>query len=287
MLTSLSGFFKVRSINKIYNQALNGNVEVRDAKKAIAKEIVTITNSSQNYDFRAARKYHSMLMKLDGVAKENSNDLSAFGGENGRNDINNGSFHYEPKSHKNFRGIRCWLSAVKNPKHYTSDVENSYTHYAKNIMNTLAKKDNSVVLLSFGKAEHNAIAIHHGNNKFSYISMHHDKISNNYHKFNGKVSQELVTQFVADEMTKCKDGLQENNLVYLHNLNVEKVDDYILKNKDNFKFNIISSNCSRFSANALLAGVEGNSSQFQHNRKWQMPANTLELAKEIAAYTGQ
>ncbi|CNH59968.1 Uncharacterised protein [Yersinia massiliensis] len=287
MLTSLSGFFKARSINKIYNQALNGNVEMRDAKKAIEKMIVRITNSSQNYDLSEARKYHSMLMKLDGVAKENSNDLSAFGGGNGKNDINNGSFHYEPKSHKNFRGIRCWLSAVKNQKHYTNDVENSYTNYAKNIMNTLAKKDNSIVLLSFGKSEHSTIAIHHGNNKFSYISMHYDKVSNNYHKFVDKVSQDLVTQFVANDMTNCKDGLQDNNLVYLHNLNVEKVNNYILKNKDSFKFNLISNNCSRFSANALLAGVEGKSSQFQHNRKCQMPANTLELAKEIAAYTGQ
>ena len=43
MLTSLSGFFKVRSINKIYNQALNGNVEVRDAKKAIAKDMFNET----------------------------------------------------------------------------------------------------------------------------------------------------------------------------------------------------------------------------------------------------
>lgn len=278
-----------RSSNTIYKQVLNGTIKVEDAKKAIAKKIASITNSSQNYDFSAARKYHRILGKLAQIEVDtkNSNDSSVSGVINGNNDINNGSFRYEPKSHKNFRGIRCWVSAARNGKYLTNDSAKPYTDYVDSIMSVLTKKDNNIALLSYGKSVHNAIVIHHGNNKFSFISMYSDKNSNNGHEYIGEASQDEVKQAIANEMKINKDGLQEENLVYLHNLNVEKVNNYIVNNKDNYKFNIISNNCSRFAANALLAGVDSHSATFEHDRIWQMPANTLELAKEIAVRTEQ
>ncbi|WP_145520921.1 hypothetical protein [Yersinia mollaretii] len=289
LLTSFRNIYTCRSSNTIYKQVLNGTIKVEDAKKAIAKKIARITNSSQNYDFSAARKYHCILRKLAliEVGTKNSNDSSVSGMINGNSDINNGSFHYEPKSHKNLRGIRCWVSAATNGKHLTNDSAKPYTDYVDSIMSTLTNKDNNIALLSFGKSVHSVIVINHGNNKFSFISMYRDKNSNNGHEYIGEASQDEVKQAIANEMKINKDGLQKESLVYLHNLNVDKVNNYIVNNKDNYKFNIISNNCSRFSANALLAGVDSHSGTFEHDRIWQMPANTLELAKEIAVRTGQ
>lgn len=182
------------------------------------------------------------------------------------------------KSHKHFRGVRCWLSGVKTAKHTVKIDEHTVSNRVGGIIDKLTEKNNNVALLNFKKSAHSVIIMHHGNDVFSMYSVYR----NNKEERCIKKDRGGIANHIYSEMMRWHDMLQDESIVYLHDLNLENIDRHI-NSFGNHKFNLLSHNCSRFVAKALLAGFNNdNNIKFAHDRKWQMPANTLELAKEIA-----
>lgn len=252
--------------------------------------------SSSRYDFTSERN----RSKTDGdgvigkiIRVENTLITSAFGKANNPstftslsenikqngNDLPDGKL----KSHKFLRGIRCWLSECKTEKHAVKFNNQTVSERGRGIVNKLAEKNDNVALLSFRKSAHSAIVMHHGNDMFSMYSVY----GNNKKKHCIKKNRDEITNDIINEMKIWNDMLQDESIVYLHDLNVKNMESHINSFWDH-KFNVLSHNCSRFVAKALLAGFNNdNNVKFTHDRKWQMPANTLELAKEIALISAQ
>ncbi len=207
-----------------------------------------------------------------------STDLSENIKQNG-----NDSPGVDSKDHKFLRGIRSWFSEAKTAKHSVKINEHTVSDRARGIINKLAEKNNNVALLSFKKSAHSVIVIHHGNDRFSIYSVYGNDKEGRFIKND----RDGIAFEIFNEMKHWGDMLQDESIVYLHDLNVEKMEDHINSSGEH-KFNILSHNCSRFVAKALLAGFNNdNNIKFAHDRKWQMPANTLELAKEIALKSAQ
>ncbi|HCR3980866.1 TPA: hypothetical protein OOF39_000272 [Kluyvera ascorbata] len=187
------------------------------------------------------------------------------------------------KPHKLFRGIRCWFAEFKTGKHAVNIDEDIIYNRVNRIINKLTEKNNNVALLSFDKSAHSAIVIHHSDGMFSMYNVSGEDNEVRYIK-NGRYG---LASNILNEMANWNDMLQDENVIFLPNLNVENIENHI-KNFGDHKFNVLTHNCSKFAAKALLAGFDNdNNHKFAHDRKWQMPANTLELAKEIAFKSAQ
>lgn len=180
------------------------------------------------------------------------------------------------KKQKCFRGIRCWFSAQIKNRH--SSIVNSTS--ADRIVNRLCEGNHRVALISFGKSKHSAVVIRYPDGQFIYVSMY-----GNHPLYRNKVTRERVREVINWDMHQWKDGVDENNLVLFSEsaLDIEKIAKHILSNIFAFRFNPITNNCSRFAADVLIAGYNGSREKLKHDRRFQMPANTLQLAKEIKA----
>ncbi len=229
-------------------------------------KVKIVENTPVDLAFPQARKSSTLSSSLEYI-KQNSSDVSSG----------------NAKPHKLFRGIRCWLAEVKTGSHTVNIDENIVFNRIDGIINKLSEKDNNVALLSFNKSAHSAIVIHHSDGMFSMYNVTGEDNETRYieNERNG------FTNDILNEMANWNDMLQDESVVFLPNLNVKNIEDHI-KNSGDHKFNVLTHNCSKFVAKALLAGFDNdNNHKFAHDRKWQMPANTLELAKEIAFKSAQ
>lgn len=184
--------------------------------------------------------------------------------------------HLKVKKHKLFRGIRCWLSYQFCDRH--SVKEGNPIEKAKGIMKHMQDNPNSAAVVSLGKSGHNLMIINHGSNFYSISSTE-------YVVFGAKEKDfAKIEKTLADTLSAWGDNVSEDNIVYLRGLNTDKMWNHICKNhlKEKIKYNCLSYNCSRHIADLMLAGFDDDDkNKLQHNRPWQMPANTLELAKEL------
>lgn len=248
-----------------YDLAPKGNKNEINSGGFIGK-IKIVKNTPVDSAFPGTSKHSTFASSLENI-KKNSNDVSSG----------------NVKPHKFFRGIRCWLTEVKTGKHTVNIDKNIVSNRIDGIINKLIEKDNNVALLSFKKSAHSAIVIHHSDGVFS---MYNVSGRDNEMRYLENDRRGLAND-ISNKMRGWNDMLQDESVVFLPNLNVENIDNHI-KNSGDHKFNLLTHNCSKFVAKALLAGFDNdNNHKFAHNRKWQMPANTLELAKEIAFKSAQ
>ncbi|MDE1330438.1 hypothetical protein [Vibrio aestuarianus] len=180
------------------------------------------------------------------------------------------------KKHKCFRGIRCWFSAQIKNRHSSIVTSTS----ADRIIDRLCEGNHRVALISFGKSKHSAVVIRYTDDQFIYASMY-----GNLPRYRNKVNREWVRKVINLDMDQWKDGVDDNNLVLFSEpaLDIEKIAKHISSNIYKYRFNPITKNCSRFAADALIAGYKGSREKLKHDRPFLMPANALQLAKEIEA----
>ncbi|MFQ6251744.1 hypothetical protein ACLMPM_25635 [Yersinia enterocolitica] len=180
------------------------------------------------------------------------------------------------KKHKFMRGLRCFASSIIHSKHTIKPGEQSYLR-VENILSKLSVFKHNVCLLSFSKARHSALIMFNSDNSYSYFSAY-----GNGPCFYEGVEKFVVSEVIISEITQWGDELHQDNVVYIKGLDIRNMMDTIYDKRENYKFNVLSNNCSRFAADVLLAGCYESTEKFRHYRRWQMPANTLELAREIA-----
>lgn len=182
------------------------------------------------------------------------------------------------KKHKVLRGLRCYASSFFSHRHSNKPGANSRSRI-ETIINTLSPLGKNVALLSYHKSRHNSIVYCDKYNHFGFVSATGDRV---YYCFN--LHRNTVIDTLLDETEKWQDELHDSSIIYIANMNAMKMKCYIERNAPVNRFNILTNNCSRFAANVLLAGSNTSPARFNHNRPWQMPANTLELAREINLY---
>jgi len=179
------------------------------------------------------------------------------------------------KKHKVLRGLRCYASSFFSHRHSSKLSINSQVRI-ETIINTLSPLGQNVALLSFFKSRHNAIVYCDKYHHFGFVSAYSDRVSYCFNLHRNTIIDRLMV-----EVVKWQDDLHDSSVAYISNMNANKMKCHIEMNAPINKFNILTNNCSRFAANVLLAGCNARQGRFTHNRPWQMPANTLELAKEI------
>ena len=179
------------------------------------------------------------------------------------------------KSHKVFRGLRCYVSSFIFSKHTTKPTLNIEARISE-ILNNMSSLGKSVCVFSFNKSMHSSILIANSTSLFTYASAY----GNNEVVFRESASRDEIIYIIRDEMEEWGDELSENNVAYISGLDRLKMMDKLRYLSERFEFSLMSNNCSRFVADVLISGCTQGKS-FKHNRPWQMPANTLELAKEI------
>lgn len=179
------------------------------------------------------------------------------------------------KKHKLFRGMRCYMSSLITSKNRIKpDADVKLRCY--NVVNRLLPNEKNVALLSFKKSEHNAIIINSSNNRFNYVSAYNNEVA-----FIEFLDKNEMIELLVDEVFSWGDQLKDENIVYIKGLDTNKMREYIHSSRPNFQYKLFNNNCARYAADVLLAGCAITPDRFIHNRIWQMPANTLELAKEI------
>ncbi|MFA3780171.1 hypothetical protein [Yersinia sp. 1652 StPb PI] len=185
------------------------------------------------------------------------------------------------KKHKFMRGLRCYASAIIHSKHTIKPGEREQSYLrVENILSKLSVFNNNVCLLSFRKAGHSALIMLHRDNSYSYFSAY----GGGQPLFHEHVKTFDLVEVIISEIMHWGDELHQDSVVYIKGLDIRNMMDTIEDKIENYKFNVLSNNCSRFAADVLLAGCDERPEKFLHNRRWQMPANTLELAREIARF---
>lgn len=179
------------------------------------------------------------------------------------------------KRHKIFRGIRSYISSLRSADINKPRVITNQR--ASRIVEKLSRSGKNVALLSFHKSIHNAVVILTPDKKYSYVSAYANSIC-----FLDRVDKNSVIDEIADDEQNLMAELRGADVVYIGGLNTIKMV-YDIRGRELInKFNYLSNNCARFAADVLLAGCNIKPAKFKHNRPtWQMPANTIELAKEI------
>lgn len=183
------------------------------------------------------------------------------------------------KKHKLMRGLRCFASSIIHSKHVIKPGNQSSLR-VENILSKLSVFDHNVCLLSFRKSGHSALIMLNRDNSYSYFSAY----SGGEPCYYNGVNKSNCSEVIISEITLWGDELHQDNVVYIKGLDIDNMMDTIYDKRKNYKFNVLSNNCSRFAADVLLAGCYESPEKFRHNRRWQMPANTLELAREIARF---
>lgn len=179
------------------------------------------------------------------------------------------------KKHKIFRGIRSYISSLRSADINKPRVITNQR--ASRIVEKLSLSGKNVALLSFHKSIHNAVVILTPGKGYSYVSAYASGVC-----FLDNVDKNSIIDEIADDEQNLMAELKVADAVYIGGLNTIKMIHYIWDRGFINKFNYLSNNCARFAADVLLAGCNIKPAKFQHNRPtWQMPANTIELAKEI------
>jgi hypothetical protein len=182
------------------------------------------------------------------------------------------------KKHKFLRGLRCFASSFVFNKHSSKPGVNSRGRIGA-IINTLSPFGQNVAVLSFFKSRHNTIVYCDKLGYFGFVSAYSDRVYYSFYLHKDTVIEELL-----EEAVNWQDDLHDSSVAYISSMNTNKMKCHIEMNAPINRFNILTNNCSRFAANVLLAGCNASKERFNHNRPWQMPANTLELAREINAF---
>ncbi|EQA1624845.1 hypothetical protein V5K00_RS22325 [Enterobacter asburiae] len=178
------------------------------------------------------------------------------------------------KSHKVFRGLRCYVSSFIFSKHTTKPSLGIEARVG-NILSNLSPFGKSACIFSFHKSMHSSILLVNSTNLFTYASAYGSEVV-----FCEFFSKQDIIKVIRDEMELWGDELNENNLVYISGLDRLKMMGKLRNLSETFEYRLMSNNCSRFVADVLISGCT-RGAKFKHDRPWQMPANTLELAKEI------
>lgn len=186
--------------------------------------------------------------------------------------------NHSEKKHKFLRGIRCYASSLIFSKHTTKPDE--YIELPVNqMLMRLSPYGSNVCLLSFHKARHSALIICTAFNSYAYLSVYSSRVT-----FEECLSEEEASDIITFEAQHWGDVPNNENMVYIGKLDTREMINTIYSMMGTYHYSLLSSNCSRFAADVLLAGCKGKTGRFQHDRPWQMPANTLELAREIARF---
>ncbi|MBV4366743.1 hypothetical protein [Erwinia phyllosphaerae] len=178
------------------------------------------------------------------------------------------------KKHKALRGLRCYVSSYFHHKHRIHPDSNTCERITE-VINKMSSSGKNVALLSYCKARHSAI-IFCERDTWSIVSAYGDGVV-----YYGDLCHEQLVDIIYRESTGWKDTIKMSNVVYIGGLNIISMEQYINEFASVNKFKIFTNNCSRFAANVLIAGSGQQKGFFTHDRPCQMPANTLELAKEI------
>ncbi|WP_062269942.1 hypothetical protein [Endozoicomonas arenosclerae] len=215
-------------------------------------------------DSNGSTELHSNDSKKEHYTKERSESLTQ------SEDIE--SNQDKPSSINFFRGIYHWVRYLLWPE----KVDSSYMQlpHLKSRVKDLMKacKPGRSIILNHGSGLHTAMLVWNPElGKPVYLSYRHD--------YKPSLHQVHSNLLKVDLVFYNRGRLQASNVVIIDGL-----DEQALFKRFNqltrTPYRALSCNCSRFIADLMIAGCLKTQS-FRHDRYWQMPFNTHQLALEI------
>lgn len=153
----------------------------------------------------------------------------------------------------------------------TEDI-NSVKKRANNLRK-LCNKPGDAVLLTFGGGRHSAMLVYDKErNKPVYLSFYGDIAFEDHSNWG-----------LSTEILHFKDMLYEDNIIKLEGMDNDAMLSKWRTSLVNEKYYLLTKNCSAITKKLLLAGSQPVVGDIHspHDRIWQMPSNTKELAKDL------
>ncbi|MFK0571795.1 hypothetical protein [Endozoicomonas sp.] len=173
-------------------------------------------------------------------------------------------------------GLVNWAKGAKDKHAEMTGLESAEarTERVQNLMDRCNKPGDAIVL-TFRGGRHSAILVYDDVLKKSvYLSFGAEKS----YKERGGGSQEL-----EHDIYGFQDMMAEKNMVKLEGMDNQAILKKWRGSVKNKSFNVLTRNCSSIIKKLVLAGSENalGKGKLEHDRHWQMPSNTLNLALEI------
>ncbi len=178
-------------------------------------------------------------------------------------------------------GIVNWAKGVKDKHAVLTGIEKPEIRHqrAQDLMNRCTKPGDTVVL-TFRGSHHSAMLVYDDIlQKPVYLSF---GAGESYKERGGGINE------LAYDIYAFKDMLAEKNIVKLEGMDNKAI---LKKWRESIKgktLNLLTRNCSAIIKKMILTGSEQilGKTKLEHDRHWQMPSNTLNLALEIKSKLG-
>ncbi|WP_419534375.1 hypothetical protein [Endozoicomonas sp.] len=178
-------------------------------------------------------------------------------------------------------GIVNWARGAKDKHAVLTGIEKPEIRHqrAQDLMNRCTKPGDTVVL-TFRGSRHSAMLVYDDIlQKPVYLSFGAEE---SYKERGGGINE------LAYDIYAFEDMLAEKNIVKLEGMDNKAI---LKKWRESIKgktFNVLTRNCSAIIKKMILTGSEQilGKTKLEHDRHWQMPSNTLNLALEIKSKLG-
>lgn len=181
------------------------------------------------------------------------------------------------RPHTLFCGVKAWYMGIQHLRVNAYKALYSSCHEIQSTpskIEGLKSSQNSLALITYSNV-HSALVLKGEDDTYTFISIYKNKSI-----YMENINFERLSTLISDEETSFNYKLTDEDVVCIHNLDLSNSLSSIKCAIENNKYHFLTHNCSKFTSNILTSFID-NRIKFTHDRIFQMPLNTKELAKEI------